>query len=784
MDVERDVGPYRLIRRLGAGGMGEVFLAHDSRLDRQVAIKHAHAERGGEEQRARFRREAFLAAKLAHPAIIPIFDIVAEEDGDWIVMEHVDGPTLRQYLETRGRPPLGIALEWAAQIARGLAAAHDKGVMHRDLKAENVMIAAGGHLKIVDFGLAKSFAADDPQLALSATGAVFGTLKSMAPEQARGFRIDHRADLFSFGVLLYELLGGGAPFAGGSPLEILTRLATEPHPSLGSRQPELPPRLVALVDRLLAKAPEARPASAGEVAEELRQLALELGVPSGEPFGAPFGEVFGEAYGAPTVAAGAGLAATLAPTAAPRAALESFVTAASPALPDFQRTAPAPAQARPALPVSRRAAVGLGVVVVAAALVAAALLGRRAFEGNGPAALAAAEPAADAESLRQAGLGKLQRWYRRDNLREAVGFFQRALLLEPGSAPLLAGLSRAYWLQSKVGGRDELPLRQARAVAEQAVQLDPLLAAAHLALGFAAVDLGDLAAAEAAFARAEMLEPGLLAAYGRGYLANARGDAAAAEAAYREALGRGESTEVENALGSLLFRQKRYPEARSAFERAIALAPDGVFGHRNLAGVLFAEGNHAAATAALQRAIEIEPNSSLYSTLGTLLFYQGLYADAKIAFEQSIDRAGQEGKAGSSASLWANLGDSYRFLPGHEEEAHLAFRRAAQLSEPEARAQPGNPDVGSRFALYLAKAGDPAAARRELAAVRALPRLEAAVLLRLILAYEALGDRAAALECVDAAFGRGLAPAEIEREPELTGLRGDPAYHRRVAALP
>ena len=766
------VGPYRLIRRIGSGGMGEVFLAYDSRLDREVAIKHAHPERADDDQRSRFRREAFMAAKLAHPAIIPIFDIVSEPDGDWIVMEYVDGPTLRDYLRVHGRPRLGAALSWAEQIARGLAAAHAKGIVHRDLKAENVMLTASDHLKIVDFGLAKPFEGDDPKFAVSASGAVLGTLKSMAPEQARGHRIDHRADLFSLGVLLYELVAGTVPFGGSSPLEILTRLATEPHEPLHTWEPGLPAALSALVDRLLAKSPEARPGSATEVADQLLSIRQGLAAPAGE-LAAPAVALLETTYLEELPAAGE---ARLAETVTGTPATGTPATGAS-------LGSPAEATLSPPRTWSFRIYPVLGLLVLVVVLAGSFFWFRSQPSSKTEEAAAATIPA-DVESLRLAGNEKLQRWYRKGQLTEAIDLFQRALLLEPGSAPVLAGLSRAYWLESKLAGRDELPLKQARAVAEQAIRLDPYLASAQVALGFAAADLGDLPAAEAAFARAEMLEPGPLMAYGRGYLANARGDNQAAEAAYRESLERGASSEVENALGSLLFRQKRHAEARLSFERAIELAPDGVFGHRNLAGVYFAEGNLQAATSQLQRALEIENNSSLYSTLGTILFYQGLYAEAKNAFELAIERAGQEGKSGSSAFLWANLGDSYRFLPEHEEKARIAFRRAAQLSEPEARAQPNNADVRSRFALYLAKAGDAPAAQRELAAVRALNRLEGAVPLRLILAYEALGDRAVALDLLSQAFTAGLTPADIEAEPELTRLRSDPGYHRLVAALP
>jgi len=356
------------------------------------------------------------------------------------------------------------------------------------------------------------------------------------------------------------------------------------------------------------------------------------------------------------------------------------------------------------------------------------------------------------------------------------------LLIEPRSAPVLAGLSRAYWRKSRLAGRDPQFLRQARAVAEQAIALDDHLAAAQISLGLAAVDLGDLAKAEAAFVRAELLEPGgTAAAHGRGNLALARNDLAAAEAAYREAIARGETAELHNALGSVLFRRKLYAAAEAAFRRAVGLAPDSPQSHRNLASVLFERGDSAAAASHLQRAIEIAPNASLYTNLGTILFFQGRYAEANAAFEHAIAAAGRGGTGTNIPMLWANLGDSYRFLPGREDDAQLAFRRAAQLAGVKVKSNPGDIGSRSRLALYLAKAGDTAAARRELDTVLAHADLDVEARLRALLAYEVLGDRAAALAVLADALRAGLPIAEVEREPELAALRADPGYHRLVA---
>src|SRR6185295_8291928 len=230
-------------------------------------------------------------------------------------------------------------------------------------------------------------------------------------------------------------------------------------------------------------------------------------------------------------------------------------------------------------------------------------------------------------------------------------------------------------------------------------------------------------------------------------------------------------------------RSKRYAEAEAAFRHAIELAPDGVYGHRNLAGVLYARGDSAAAASELQRAIEIAPEATLYTNLGTILFFQGRYAEAHAAFEHAITAAGREKTGTNNPMLWANLGDSDRFLPGREKDARLAFRRAAQLESVKAQSNPGDTNSRSRLAVYLAKAGDAAPARRELAAVLARYNLAASARLRVILADEVLGDRQTALTVLAAALGAGLPLAEVEREPELSGLRADPGYHRLVAAI-
>ncbi|MES1240735.1 MAG: protein kinase [Acidobacteriota bacterium] len=269
------IGPYRVIRRLGAGGMGEVFLAHDPRLDRPVAIKRI---RGGGDpaRRARFLREARLTAALRHPAIVQVFDLVSEGGDDHIVMEHVAGPTLRERLREEGPLRPAQALPIAIAIADGLACAHRHGVVHRDLKSENVLLAPGGQPRIADFGIARRPSSPGENDTLTDADAVLGTYRVMSPEQARGEPTDARSDLFAFGVLLYEMLTGQSPFLADNGLATLQRVLHHRPPPASEVDPGIPAELSELIDHLLEKQPLLRPRDAEEVAQRLRALAPGL----------------------------------------------------------------------------------------------------------------------------------------------------------------------------------------------------------------------------------------------------------------------------------------------------------------------------------------------------------------------------------------------------------------------------------------------------------------------------------------------------------------------------
>ena len=276
------VGSYEVIDRLGAGGMGEVYRARDTRLGRTVAIKVLRS--GAEpELLRRLDREARAASALNHPNIVHIYDVgeSAGKDGaHYVVMELVEGETLRRRLRP-GPLPMRELLDLGAQFADGMAKAHRAGIVHRDLKPENVMVTPDGVLKILDFGLAKLVAAPLGDVEAGETlsrigtraGVLMGTLEYMSPEQASGRTLDHRTDQFSFGLILHEMATGRAAFRRDSPAQVLAAVIERDPEPLGRLRPDVPAELAALVSRCLEKDPARRFARTDELASELAALA-------------------------------------------------------------------------------------------------------------------------------------------------------------------------------------------------------------------------------------------------------------------------------------------------------------------------------------------------------------------------------------------------------------------------------------------------------------------------------------------------------------------------------
>jgi eukaryotic-like serine/threonine-protein kinase len=274
------LGPYEILAPLGAGGMGEVYRARDPRLARDVAIKVLPASFSADPDRMRrFEQEAKAAGLLNHPNITAVYDIGSHEGAPYVVSELLEGETLRAEL-AGGKLSLRRAIDYALQIAHGLAAAHEKGIVHRDLKPENLFVTKNGRVKILDFGLAKLTHAEEgssgqtnlPTAAGTEPGVVLGTLGYMSPEQVKGRNADARSDLFSFGAILYEMLSGQRAFHGDSAAETMSAILREDPPDLSLTSQHLPPGLERIVRHCLEKNPERRFHSAHDLAFDLESL--------------------------------------------------------------------------------------------------------------------------------------------------------------------------------------------------------------------------------------------------------------------------------------------------------------------------------------------------------------------------------------------------------------------------------------------------------------------------------------------------------------------------------
>jgi serine/threonine-protein kinase len=717
------IGPYRLSEPLGSGGMGEVWKALDTRLDREVALKFLRRDTVGDEvRRERFVREAKAASALNHPGIVTIYEIDRRDGLDYIAMEFVRGKSLADLID-EGPITVDRAIELAIAIAEALSKAHRANIIHRDIKPGNLMVSDDGYLKVLDFGLAKLYQPLEPispdadtltaAQPLTQAGIGMGTPGYMPPEQVLGDAVDARADVFSTGVVLYEMLTAIRPFAGPTLAAVMRKVLTDPPSDLPSDLPK-GDDLRAVLGRCLAKSPEDRYRDASELLAELKRLQA--------------GERIAQ------------------PAAPPKA---------EPALKDAA---------------SRRSLALLSLLAIG--LIGGGIWLALRNRGEAPA------PPGSPTALYQQARADLIRFDRKGSVERAIESLEKVLAQEPANAGAFAALGEAY-ARRNAASRDPQWVRMALESARKAVELNPDLAAAHTSLGMALMEDGKHAGAASSLERALELDPrSWLACLSLGRARLQAGNSEEAERLYRKAAELDSSNWLPPAeLGTFQYRKAQYEDAIRSWEKAVFLTPDNVRVLRSLAAAYHMLDRYDDAASTLQKALELDPGAQVWANLGTARFFQGQYLAAVTAMEKAVE-------LNPNAYLyWGNLGDAYRWAPGKKDRAPEAFTRAIQLVQAAVQRTPNDPEPKASLAVYLAKRGDVERAKAQVAQLIALPKAGPGVLFKCALASELSGDRARALELIESALAAGYSMREVTREPELVNLRADARYHQIAARM-
>jgi len=700
------LGPYEVVAPLGAGGMGEVWRARDDRLGREVAIKVLPPDATGDADRMRrFELEARSASALNHPAILTVHDFGVESGITYLVTELLSGRTLRETLLAEGPVPARRALDWMTQVARGLAAAHEKGILHRDLKPENVFVTADGHVKILDFGLAKLAqprSADGSTVNTAIPGAteagtLLGTAGYMAPEQVRAEAVDERADLFALGCVLYELLSGSKAFQRESTAETLVATLRDT-PSLPAGHD---PRVAHLLSRCLARNREDRIASARRLVEELEAL-RESGTgrfPAARKTGAPDSVAV-----LPFVNESADPEIEYLSDGVAESVLDALTRL--PKLRVLAQSTVMRFKARLDEPIAVGRELGVGAVVtgrlrqrgddvrVSCELVRVAdgarlwgqqyerplsdlqairdEIGERLTEhlrGKAPtrAARKVTRDGAHGSPSYQAYLRGRHLWNRwtPDSMRSAVRQYDEAISLEPTNALAWSGLAEAWATLGEakaVAPADAFP--RARAAALRALELDAQQPEAHVSLGLVRRFWEwDWSGSESAFRRAIELAPGYaLAHMWYGYLLSGLGRHDEALAEMRLALDLDPLSLITLASsGGVYFFARRYEEAVALHRRAVGIDPEFLPARSDFARSLEYSGRTGEAVEQYERVLRqagasmADPSSGLANALAVAGRTDEVRA---MLAELSRRRAESYVSPWTLASIHAGLGDT------------------------------------------------------------------------------------------------------------------------------
>jgi serine/threonine-protein kinase len=856
------IGPYQILAPLGAGGMGEVYAATDTRLRRRVAIKRltGPATRAAELRR-RALNEARAAAQLNHPHIAAVYDVLETDEALLIVMEYVEGQTLAARLQ-QGRLPLGESVRIVTAIADGLAAAHRVGVLHRDLKPSNVVLMPDGQVKILDFGLARITEAPTDHVTgdltptATAIGQLAGTPAYMSPERITGRTVDHRADIYSLGVLLFELLTGRLPFIAPDFISLLTQIATQPAPAPQRIDPAIPTAISQVVTRAMAMDPADRYATAEEFAEDLRKRAaaaagveqplaltrrssrwiaivLAVALLLGAGGGALISWRFSQRRPAPASAAaaitvavvpltnntgdsrsdylGVGtsyvLAAGLFPLPGVNVVSCTTTTDCGGSTTDVRTVAERLDATLVVDGVVQPHAEGLKVTLRLTEMPAGAVkwtaeyttsvVGlfdtQRRMTADLASALGHDTPAgagsAEAQLARGAGTSNLVAFEQYAQARlllertdipghttRAIDLLESAVDQDSQFALAYAALGQACWLRYEET-RDRSWTERATSAILEALRLDGSQPQVRLSLATIYLGSGELQKAEAEARIAVERQPQsdeahrVLASI---LIEQGRAEEAMSEANVALQL-RPRFWRNVNQIGYIHYREGRFEQAVAAYRQSIDLQPDNAQAYHMLGAVYLAMGQPDEARRALGRGNEIQPDAVSLSNLGTVHYWAGRYDAAAAAYERAVQLRPRE------PLYHRNLGDALQRL-GARRRAREAYTRAVRATEELLVVSPGNVNNRAMLAVYLAKIGDHARARDEIARALQTGSESEEVWYRKAVVHALAGDAAAALDALDRALRQGASRAVAAQDEDLAALRKHPRFKALVAA--
>jgi eukaryotic-like serine/threonine-protein kinase len=831
---------YKIVEKLGAGGMGEVYKAQDLRLQRTVAIKVMTRERReSPDDAARFLREARLASQISNPHIVTIHEINETDDQTFIVMEYVHGRRLREMIDERAIT-LESILDISDQICDGLEAAHAHGVIHRDIKPQNIIVTDQGLVKLLDFGLAKPFrqiGRDTAEQSLTEEGTVVGTLLYMSPEQLRGDVLDHRSDIFSFGVVLYEMLSGTLPFGGANALDIAASVLKDGPKPFGKLPPGTPVGLSEVIMRSLSKEPVDRYSSISELRAAIGGLAQALrdstrslaaptrSLPAAQPrvgtdsrghsearsggwrvpptiLVAPFESVSGEGEGS-FIGVGLAYAITTDLAKVPGLSVLSKWAGAG-RMTGGASTREVARELGATLLLEgevMRAGGTLGIMARLTDAETGRVIWGEQYRGDSSDLFSIQDSVCDgvvaalklniSADLRDSlsrpatvsieafdaysgGRASLERRDSKEHIDVGIELFKQAAALDPEFALAHAGLCEAYWMKYEATGQNEWA-DAAIVSGDRALIVDSQQAQVRVSLGIVYHGTGKVERAIEELQKAIELQPLSDDAFKwLGRCYTRTGELDRAVASFKRGIEiRPGHWENYNLLGVCYYTFGRYRDAAEQFRRVITLQPDNYVGYDNLGGIYNLLGLYEDAVAMHGKAIEISPTQRSYSNLGTAYFYLGRYDDAIEAYRTAIDLNPRD-----DFDYW-NLGDAYQRL-GRIRDAEQQFEHASRLLEERLEVNPNDAEILARLALYQAKLRNRGKAVECIERAVELEPRNTTIMYRRAVVCALLGESREALKYLKEALSNGYSRSQARRDPDLEVLRELEEYQMLV----